>query len=230
LLKASSKSTSKTKPLHLYCMPGMAASPKIFEYIDLPASIEVHLLSWIQPYEDEPLRDYALRMCKRVKHKNPILLGVSFGGVLVQEMAQHMEVEKIILVSSIKNNNELPLPMKMAKKTNAHKLLPTQWINSLDALALFAFGKGIQKRLELYQKYLSERNPLYLSWAIDALVHWDQVQTLEKVIHIHGLRDTVFPIKKLSEPLHKIDAGHAAIITNAKWFNTHLPKLLFEAV
>ena len=118
----------------------------------------------------------------------------------------------------------------MAKKTNAHKLLPTQWINSLDALALFAFGKGIQKRLELYQKYLSERNPLYLSWAIDALVHWDQVQTLEKVIHIHGLRDTVFPIKKLSEPLHKIDAGHAAIITNAKWFNTHLPKLLFEAV
>jgi len=124
----------------------------------------------------------------------------------------------------------LPLPMKMAKKTNAHKLLPTQWINSLDALALFAFGKGIQKRLELYQKYLSERNPLYLSWAIDALVHWDQEQTLEKVIHIHGLRDTVFPIKKISEPLHKIDAGHAAIITHAKWFNTHLPKLLFEAV
>ena len=93
----------------------------------------------------------------RVKHKKPFLLGVSFGGIIVQEMAKQIEVEKVIIVSSIKNSNELPLSMKMAKKTNAHKLLPTQWINSLDALTLFTFGKGIQKRLELYQKYLSLR-------------------------------------------------------------------------
>jgi hypothetical protein len=26
----------------------------------------------------------------------------------------------------------------------------------------------------------------------------------------------------------KIDGGHAAIITNAKWFNSELPKLLNE--
>jgi hypothetical protein len=120
--------------------------------------------------------------------------------------------------------------MKMAKKTNAHKLLPTQWINSLDALALYTFGKGIQKRLELYQKYLSERNPFYLSWAIDALVNWEQEYALDEIIHIHGERDTVFPIKNLRGPLHKINAGHAAIITHAKWFNDQLPKLLLDEV
>lgn len=230
MLTSSSNSTSKAKPLHLYCMPGMAASPKIFEHISLPSSIELHYLSWIQPNENESLEQYALRMCERVKHKNPLLLGVSFGGVLVQEMAKHIEVDKLLIVSSIKNKNELPLPMKMAKKTNAHKLLPTQWINSLDALALYTFGKGIQKRLELYQKYLSERNPFYLSWAIDALVNWEQEYALDEIIHIHGERDTVFPIKNLRGPLHKINAGHAAIITHAKWFNDQLPKLLLDEV
>ena len=209
-------------------MPGMAASPKIFEFISFPDSFVLHYLSWIQPNDNESLEAYALRMSKCIKHLNPILVGVSFGGILVQEIAKHIIVDKIVIVSSIKNNKELPLPMKMAKKTNAHKLLPTQWINSLDALALFAFGKGIQKRIKLYQKYLSEKDPNYLSWAINALVQWDQNYTLGKVIHVHGKNDTVFPVRNLDKPFIKIDGGHAAIITNARWFNNELPKLFKE--
>ena len=157
------------------------------------------------------------------------MLGVSFGGVLVQEMAKHIVVDKLVIISSVKSNKELPLPMKMAKKTNAHKLLPTQLINSLDALTLFAFGKGIQKRLEMYQKYLSERNPDYLSWAIDAIVQWDQELSCQNVLHINGEKDTVFPIKNLESPFVKIRGGHAAILTNAIWFNKELPKLLLES-
>ena len=83
---------------HIYCMPGMAASPKIFEYLKLPKNFEIHLLSWIPPLKDEPLTNYAKRMCQRVVHKNPILLGVSFGGILVQEMAKHIFVKKIIII------------------------------------------------------------------------------------------------------------------------------------
>ena len=158
----------------VYCMPGMAASPKIFEYIHLPKPYKLHLLSWILPMKEESLSAYAKRMSERVSAVDSVLIGVSFGGVLVQEMAKHIQVRKVIIVSSIKSRNELPLPIKMARTTNAHKLLPTQWINNLDALALFAFWKGIQKRLKLYQKYLSERNPDYLDWSIDTLVHWDQ--------------------------------------------------------
>lgn len=212
----------------VYCMPGMAASPKIFEYIHLPKPYKLHLLSWISPIKEESLSAYAKRMSERVTAVDSVLIGVSFGGVLVQEMAKHIQVRKVIIVSSVKSRNELPLPMKMARTTNAHKLLPTQWINNLDALALFAFGKGIQKRLKLYQKYLSERNPDYLDWSIDTLVHWDQEEADASVIHIHGKKDTVFPMKCLSKPFIAIEGGHAAIITSAQWFNSELPKLLLK--
>ena len=67
--------------------------------------------------------------------------------------------------------------MKMAQKTNAHRLLPTKWINNIDHLALFAFGTGIKKRIALYKRYLSDRNPEYLNWSIDCLVHCDQIKT-----------------------------------------------------
>ena len=75
-------------------MPGMAASPKIFEYLKFPKNFQIHLLSWIPPIKEEPLSHYAKRMCKRVVHKNSILLGVSFGGILVQEMAKYVSVKK----------------------------------------------------------------------------------------------------------------------------------------
>ncbi|MBT3542608.1 alpha/beta hydrolase [Flavobacteriaceae bacterium] len=214
--------------IDVYCMPGMAASPKIFEFISLPKPFRIHLLSWIPPDKEESLSSYAKRMCERITSENPILLGVSFGGVLVQEIAKHIPVQKVIIVSSIKTNEELPLPMKMARTTNAHKLLPTQWINNLDALALFAFGKGIKKRLELYQKYLSERNPDYLNWSINALVNWDQVEVPTSVVHIHGEKDTVFPIKYLSNPYIRIKGGHAAIMTQAQWFNSELPDIILK--
>ncbi|MDB4063840.1 alpha/beta hydrolase [Flavobacteriaceae bacterium] len=216
------------KIVNLYCMPGMAASPKIFEFISLPKPIKIHLLSWIPPLKDEPLTDYAIRMCERVTQTNPILLGVSFGGVLVQEMSKYLPGCQVVIVSSIKSKDELPLSMKMAKKTNAHKLLPMQWINNLDNLSLFVFGEGIQKRLALYQKYLSERNPDYLSWAIDSLVNWDKTEISNNIIHIHGEKDTVFPIKNLSHPFIKIKGGHAAIITQAHWFNKELSKILLK--
>ena len=207
-------------------MPGMAASPKIFEYLKLPKNFEIHLLSWIPPLKDEPLTNYAKRMCKRVVHKNPILLGVSFGGILVQEMAKHIFVKKIVIISSIKAKEELPLPMIVAKRTNVHKLLPTKLIENIEYLTIFAFGKGIKKRVALYQKYLSERNSEYLNWAINALVNWDQNKFSDKLIHIHGDSDTVFPVKNLINPYFKIKGGHAVIITESIWFNRELPAML----
>ena len=66
-------------------MPGMAASPRIFEYLNLPEEYQVIKLSWMTPKNKEPLAAYAKRMAERIEHKNPVLLGVSFGGILVQQ-------------------------------------------------------------------------------------------------------------------------------------------------
>ena len=211
---------------YVYCMPGMAASPKIFEYLDLPHPYVIKTLHWIPPEPEERLVEYAARMCVFISVDNPILLGVSFGGVLVQEMAKIIPVQKVIIVSSIKSREELPLAMKMAHRTKIHKLLPLQWIENIDALALFAFGSRLKKRMDMYQKYLSERDPDYLRWAIDALVHWQQQKPRASIIHIHGDKDTVFPTKNVEQPVHIISGGHAIILTKASWFNQQLANLI----
>lgn len=218
------------KKIHIYLMPGMAASPLIFERISLPKDqFEVHLLEWILPYNyNESIASYAKRMSAFIKHKHCVLLGVSFGGVLVQEMKKYSSVSKLIIVSSIKSVSELPKHMVLAKITKAYKLLPTQLASRLDVLEKYAYGNLAIKRLELYKKYLSVNDTAYLNWAIKEMVNWKQNVPDDNLIHIHGDKDGVFPISNISKCIVIKNGTHIAILNKYKWFNENLPKLILQ--
>ena len=216
--------------IHVYLMPGMAASPKIFEYIKLPENqFKVHYLEWFIPKENESLSNYALRQSKQIKHSNIVLLGVSFGGVLAQEISKHIKVRKLIIVSSVKSKNELPKRMLIAKATKAYLLAPTGLASKIDVFEKYAFGKNIATRIELYKKYLSVNDPRYLSWAIKEMVCWNQDSYSQDIIHIHGDKDPVFPIKNIKKCIVIKNGSHIIIINKFKWFNENLPKLILDS-
>ena len=210
-------------------MPGLAASPMIFERINLPENqFDVHLLDWEIPSEKETLKAYAQRMASKVTHQDVVLIGVSFGGVLVQEMAQFLKVRKVIIISSIKSNLEMPIAMKLVKTTKAYKLFPTSMANNLEFLSKFSFGTLIKQRIKLYQKYLSVREKSYLDWAIEQMVQWSRTTTDNNVIHIHGDADAVFPIKHINQCIHVKGGTHIMILSKYKWFNANLPEIIIK--
>ncbi|MGE5942764.1 MAG: alpha/beta hydrolase [Flavobacteriales bacterium] len=213
--------------IHIYFMPGMAASPKIFEYIKLPENqFQVHYLEWLLPVDNESIEDYSLRLSKHVKHDNVVLIGVSFGGVIVQEIAKHIKLRKLIIISSVKSLHELPRHMQLAKMTMAYKLLPTQLVGNIDLFAKYAFGSNVVKRLELYKKYLSVNNSHYLSWAIKNMICWNQEVPHPNIVHIHGEKDAVFPIKNIKDCITIKNGSHIMIINKHKWFNENLPSII----
>lgn len=215
--------------IHVYFMPGMAANPSIFEFIKLPKNkFKIHLLEWVIPEPKETLAEYAKRMCSHIEHDQVVLLGVSFGGVLVQEMSKFLNLRKLIIVSSVKSKYELPKRMKLAKATKAYKLLPTQFVGNFDSFAKYAFGETIKKRVKLYKKYLSVNDKQYLDWAIHNMVCWEQEVAIPNIIHIHGDKDPVFPIKYISNCMIVKGGTHVMIINKYKWFNKHLPKLILS--
>ena len=218
-----------TAKLHVYFMPGMAANPSIFKHIKLPEDLfEPHLLEWFVPDKNMSISDYALKMCKNITHKNPILVGVSFGGMLVQEMARHIKTKKVLVVSSVKHESELPKRMAFAKYTKIHKLLPTGLVNNVELLAKYAFGETVPKRLALYEEYLSLRDKYYLDWAIDQIVNWKSTYCPDCLVHIHGEKDNVFPIGNIKNCIPVKNGTHTMIIHRAKWFNEHLPAIILE--
>ena len=212
----------------VYFMPGLAASSIIFENIKLPEdTFEMHFLEWFVPKPKESLEAYALRMTKEIKHKEPVLIGVSFGGILVQEMSKHIETRKTIIISSVKTNKEMPSRMKIAKKTLAYKLIPTSLLSNVELLVKYAFGDNIiASRLKLYEKYLSVRDKKYLDWAIESVILWSRTKPDEDIIHIHGDADAVFPIQNIKNAIIVKGGTHIMIINKYKWLNENLPKII----
>lgn len=216
--------------IHVYFMPGLAASPAIFERIQLPTdTFEIHLLEWLLPEKEETIEHYAERVAKKITHKNVILVGVSFGGILVQEMKPFVNPRKVIIISSVKSNLEFPRRFKVAKSTKAYKLIPTQLIENIDNLAKFTFGStAIKQRLKLYEKFLSVRDKSYLDWAIEQIINWKRTENDAEVIHIHGDDDDVFPIKNIKNCIVVKGGTHIMILTKYRWLSDHLPKIMLE--
>jgi len=216
------------KPIPIYWMPGMAASSKIFEHIRLPENqFQNHFLDWELPEPGMDLSAYAAKCAANIP-EGSVLIGVSLGGVLVQEMAAFCKPRQVIIISSIKSKKELPPKMWFARYTSAHRLLPTQLINRLDWVARYAFGEAVEKRLKLYERYLGLADKRHLDWGIHELVNWSREEPIPGLVHIHGTKDAVFPIQHLGEYYSVEGATHTLVIHRAKWLNERLPDLILK--
>ena len=210
-------------------MPGLAASSAIFQRIELSDEVfQIHLLEWEIPLPKESLTAYAKRIADKIIHEMPVLVGVSFGGILVQEMAKHIKARKVIIISSVKSNAEFPRRLKIAKTTKAYKLIPMSLIVNIENLAKFSFGEKINQRIKLYEKFLSVRDIGYLEWAVEKVILWDREVIDQSVVHIHGDMDDVFPIKYIKDCTIVKGGTHIMILSKYKWLNENLPDIILS--
>ena len=214
----------------VYMMPGLAASPKIFEYIKLPDMYQIHYLHWILPEKNEKLTAYVSRIIeKQIHEKNPILLGVSFGGIVVQEMAKQISVRQLILISTAKTHLEFPDFFDKSLRYHLYKLFPSRLMKHTRFLEKIAFTNNLKKKMKLYQIYMTMHQPQYLDWAILQVLQWKQEKFPENYIHIVGEKDKIFPLQYIKDPKIVVPKGrHDMIIFKASWFNRHLPELLIS--
>ena len=112
-------------------------------------------------------------MCEHITHPNSVLIGVSLGGILVQEMSKIISCKKVIIISSVRTWREFPIHMRITRKTKAYKFFPVQWIDNLEDFVGFVFGPTARKRMDLNKKYLScfsrfSRDPLLVFASLQA--------------------------------------------------------------
>ena len=122
----------------------------------------------------------------------------------------------------------MPGRLIFARYTGIHKLLPTGLVNNVELLVKYAFGDTVGKRLELYEEYLAVRDKAYIDWAIDKMVNWRQEVSMPGLIHIHGEKDSVFPIQNIKDCIVVNNGTHTMIIHRYKWFNERLPAIILE--
>ena len=91
----------------VYLLPGLANDHTVFSQLELQNVNSIHI-PWVEPLKKESIEAYALRLCAYITTPNPILIGLSFGGMVAIEIAKHIPTQKIILIHQQKANKKFP--------------------------------------------------------------------------------------------------------------------------
>ncbi len=178
------------KKFPLFAIPGMGVDGRIFSQLRLDRPLKI--LEWLPPQVGEPLSQYALRMGASLPQEPVLLLGLSLGGVVAQEMHQHFSIAGISLLSSIKGPQELPMSFRLMRTLPLYQLSRGEWrIRTLPYWAPF-FGIRDPAEQNLLQDMFRRFGNEYRMWAMQQLLQWPGNPTGSRLIHLHGTRDQVF--------------------------------------
>ena len=197
----------------IYVIPGLGTDLRIFSRFQ---HLEYTGLEWIEPHKSESLNGYARRMAQDIIHSAPILIGVSFGGVLAQEIASFLPLKKIVLISSIQSNSELPFHFQMMRKVPFYYLSQGNW--RVKTLPLWGKLFGIHEKEEqnLLMDMFAKQSDSYRMWAINQLVFWQPQPFTSPLLHIHGTHDRVFPIRHIGSCIPIEGGDHFMVYRKAQ--------------
>jgi len=201
--------------MKIYALGGLGADKRTFRY--LHTSHEFVCLEWAPPASGETITSYARKFLEHIPQDEDFaLLGVSFGGMVMTELAKLVKPKYLFLVSSIATQTELPKSYKLAGKLSLDKGVPYSLVLKGAPLIQLLFGVKNQRDKQLIGEILEDTDPKFIKWAIRSIVTWENKSAFEKTIRIHGTKDKVLPfLPKLTE--HPIDnQGHFIIVEKAE--------------
>lgn len=209
----------------IFIFSGLGADERVFQKLDL-SNFEVIYIKWIIPRADETIEEYASRLVCQITEKKPILIGLSFGGIMAIEVSKQIETEKILLISSVKTRKEIPFYFRFAGKLRLNKFIPAKILKNANFMTNWFFGTSSNFDKEILQQILRETDPIFLKWAIDRLLHWSHNQVMENIFHLHGTKDRILPSRYLKCDVLVEGGGHLMVLNKAtqvsEILNNHL--------
>jgi pimeloyl-ACP methyl ester carboxylesterase len=210
---------------HIYCISGFGADERVFSKLSFK-DMEVHFIPWADPLRNEPIEEYARRMSEQIEHDNPILFGLSFGGIMCIEIAKIVAASKVIIISSIKSFHEMPMWMRLTGKLKLDKIFPLKTFWFIEPIENYNLGIENKEELKLVNQYRKTVGQQYTNWATHQILNWKNEWLPENLTHIHGGKDHIFSIKNIKADYIIPDGGHFIIMNRSEKVNTIIEKIL----
>lgn len=181
--------------MKIYQISGLGANQNAFKYLKLNPEFELAYIPWLLPERKETLQHYAERMAEYIDpNEKFMLMGLSFGGIILSELNQLVKPEFNFLISTVKSRSELPLFMRFCSKSRIHRGVPAQFFASDKGLSYAFFRKLYSSKMPDLNEFFEYKDPYYIKWSIDQIVNWETPKPIENYLHLHGNKDIVFPV------------------------------------
>lgn len=199
----------------IHCLCGLGADCRMFNRLEVPG-YKLNCIEWVRPNPEEPLSHYARRLSPMVdQDAPPILLGVSFGGVMALELSRIVRPALTILISSIRHPTELPWYFRLPGRLRLHRLLPLNTSRFSEFNVRFLNGVREESDIRLLRAMLHDADMHFVRWAIDHLLLWEGCSPEGRIVHIHGTSDRMLPIRFVSPDIRIHRGSHLMAVTEA---------------
>jgi pimeloyl-ACP methyl ester carboxylesterase len=199
---------------NLYIFSGLGTDHRVFQRINF-GEWNLVFIQWITPKKQETIEEYALRVSEQILEENPTIIGLSFGGMMAIEVSKLLNPKQLILIATAKTQQEIPWYYRFAGKIKLHKLLPTRLLTRSNALSNWFFGTTSAFDRDLLKEILRETDPVFLKWAMDQIVKWQNETVIENTIHIHGTADRILPKRFVNAHYSIQNGGHFMTVNKA---------------
>ncbi len=191
----------------IYLFSGLGADKRVFKHLKFN-DFEPVFIDWISPEENESIEHYATRISRQIENENPVILGISFGGIIAIEISKQFKTRKLILLATAKTRDELPKFYLALGKLGALKILPTRLLKKSNCITNYFFGAKTEEDRKTLKEILDDTDPKFLKWALHKILHWKNMELPKNFVHIHGTEDKIIPIKKNRSDIEIKNGGH----------------------
>ncbi len=219
----------KDEPIPVYCFSGLGADFRIFNKLKI-AGVQMLPIQWSMPEKNDTMRSFAQRLATQIVHDNPVLLGVSFGGMLVTELVDIVQPQKAFVISSCTRRQQLAPWLRAVGRIGLHKLIPYHRLLQFDGLNRFVFDPASREE-ELYLKrlMLKENDIEFLRRSVHIIMHWQRRTSPDGIIHIHGTADKMLPLHPRKVHYAIRNAGHFMVWNRAEELSPIIRRHLFDS-
>lgn len=210
----------------IYLIAGLGADYRLFKNIELSGH-EVVYVHWIEPVADDTLTSYASKLVSQYQiQQGDVVAGVSLGGMITIEIAKHVKLSKAILISSIKSIEEAPWYFRFFRNVRLYKLIPNMSFAPLGVFIKPVFGHMAEADGLLFRSMLEDSSPIFVKWAMHAVLNWQSKTVPSNVYHITGNKDLVFNYKKINNATIVSGGTHIMVFDRANEINEWLQQVL----
>lgn len=213
VMKANvSDSTRKT----VYLLPGQGADGRLFQRLSLE-NCDTVVIKYPVPLKGETLPAYAMRLSAQIDTTKPFyLVGVSFGGMNAIEIGKILHPEKIILISSAKTKNELPLRYRFQKTIPLYALTGGRMLKYMANFARPIVEPDSKPDTKTFRSMIDDKDPAFMKRSIRMIIQWNNSEIPANVVHIHGDNDHTLPYRKINNAIKVENGSHMMTLIKAE--------------
>lgn len=128
------------------------------------------MVGWIKNHKNESLNSYAKRLIEIYKIKSSdYLAGLSFGGLIAQEIANILGNSSVILISSFRDKSDLKFVFKFALNLRIHQIFPMIKIPIIEEIIANILNSGSADSKKVLKEMIKTTDYRLMNWSINKI-------------------------------------------------------------